>query len=195
MFTGIVQSIGQVAELQPTDGGSRLWLKPVPWNLDLGESVAVNGACLTVLGSGDIASFDLSPETLAKTSLGALKAGSPVNLERALRVGDSLGGHFLSGHVDGLAELLRIEKQGDGAQWRLKAPGDLARYIAGKGSVALDGVSLTPFDVQGAEFSVALIPHTLSASNLGKRQAGDKLNIEVDVLARYVVRALEEGRP
>jgi len=154
--------------------------------------VAVNGCCLTVLpGAG--AAFDLSPETLERTSLGALKTGDPVNAERALRVGDALGGHFMAGHVDGLAQLTSIQAQGEGAEWELEAPAELARYIADKGSVALDGVSLTPFGVQGSRFKVALIPHSLSATQLHARRPGDKLNLEVDLLARYVQRLREAG--
>ena len=190
MFTGIIQAIGRVAEFE--GGGARLWLAPVPgWDLQVGESVSVNGVCLTALGSGDIPSFDLSPETLSRSSLGTLKKGSPVNLERALRVGDSLGGHFVSGHVDGLAEVVGIEPQGDGGLWTFRVPGELARFIAHKGSVSLDGISLTPFAVDGARFQVALVPHTLHATNLGSRQVGDKVNLEIDVLARYMERYLQ----
>jgi riboflavin synthase len=192
MFTGIIQAIGSVADLEPTPSGQRLWLAPVKgWDLQVGESVAVNGCCLTALGSGDIASFDLSPETLQRSSLGALKKGSPVNLERALRVGDSLGGHFVSGHVDGLATLVTVEPQGEGGLWTFEAPAELARFIAHKGSVSLDGISLTPFGVEGARFNVALIPHTLQATNLGSRKVGDRLNLEIDVLARYMERFMQ----
>jgi riboflavin synthase len=192
MFTGIIQAIGTVAELEPSASGSRLWLRPVPgWDLQVGESVSVNGACLTALGSGEIPSFDLSPETLSRSSLGSLKAGSRVNLERALRVGDSLGGHFVSGHVDGLARLTAIEAQGQGGLWTFQAPAELARFIAHKGSVCLDGISLTPFAVEEDRFQVALIPHTLTATNLGQRQVGDQLNLEIDVLARYLERFLK----
>ena len=192
MFTGIIQSVGKVADLDKHADGARLWLAPVAgWDLQVGESVSVNGCCLTALGSGDIPSFDLSPETLERSSLGALKVGSPVNLERALRVGDSLGGHFVSGHVDGLATLVAVTPQGDGGQWTFEAPAGLARFIAHKGSVSLDGVSLTPFSVEGQRFDVALIPHTLTATNLGSRKVGDALNLEIDVLARYIERFMQ----
>ena len=191
MFTGIVQDCSRISGLRPTASGVRLELElPAQWHLEPGESVAVNGCCLTAL-PGQAAAFDLSPETLARTSLGALKPGDRVNLEKALRAGEPLGGHFMAGHVDGLATLIEVQAQGEGSQWRLRAPQGLHRYVASKGSVALDGVSLTPFDVQGGEFSVALIPHTLKASNLGQRKSGDKLNLEVDLLARYLLRFME----
>lgn len=191
MFTGIVQAVAKVLVLQPNETGARLQLGGLgAWGLSAGESVAVNGCCLTEL-PGEGVAFDLSRETLERTSLGALKPGDAVNVERALRAGDALGGHLMAGHVDGLAELIAIEAQGDGAVWTLEAPADLARFIASKGSVALDGVSLTPYDVQGSRFKVALIPHTLQATHYHARKAGDRLNLEVDLLARYVQRLLE----
>ena len=191
LFTGLVQVCAKVSRLSSAAEGARLSLEvPAQWRLEAGESVAVNGCCLTAL-AGDGADFDLSPETLLRSSLGRLKPGSRVNLERALRVGDAMGGHFMAGHVDGLAVLVGIGKQGEGAQWRVRAPAALSRFVASKGSVALDGVSLTPFDVARDEFSVALIPHTLTATNLGERAAGDELNFEADLLARYVERLAE----
>jgi riboflavin synthase alpha subunit len=191
MFTGIVQASARVAALSASPSGARLAVEaPAAWALEAGESVAVNGCCLTVVPGGRC-EFDLSPETLGRTSLGALRLGARVNLERALRAGDALGGHFMAGHVDGLARLLSAEAQGDGSLWRLEAPLDLARCIASKGSVGLDGVSLTPFGVEGGRFSVALIPHTLAATNLGERAPGDALNLEVDLLARYLQRLME----
>jgi riboflavin synthase len=192
VFTGIVQATGLVQSFDRNATGARLALAAVPsWDLAPGESIAVNGCCLTALPGKPAPTFDLSQETLERTSLGALKAGSLVNLERALRAGDALGGHFMAGHVDGLAQLLSITPQGDGAVWRLRAPQDLARFIAHKGSVALDGVSLTPYDLGATDFSVALIPHTLDATNYRQRRAGDSLNLEIDLLARYMQRLLE----
>lgn len=190
MFTGIVQAVAKVLALEPNATGARLILGLGPWSLQPGESVAVNGCCLTVL-PGEDGHFDLSRETLSRSSLGALKAGSLVNVERALRSGDALGGHLMAGHVDGLAELVAIEAQGEGSLWTLRAPDDLAPLIADKGSVALDGVSLTPFNVQGSRFQVALIPHTLQATQFHALKVGDKLNLEADLLARYVQRQLE----
>jgi riboflavin synthase len=192
MFTGIVQVCGRVRSLKHNATGARLDLDAVPgWELSAGESIAVNGCCLTALPGPANPCFDLSRETLAKTSLGALKPGALVNLERALRMGDALGGHLMAGHVDGLAELLAIHPEGGGARWTLRAPHELAPLIASKGSVALDGVSLTPVDVRGDEFSVALIPHTLGATQFHERRPGDRLNLEADVLARYLQRQLE----
>ena len=194
MFTGIVQRLGRVISLRPQPGGARLALQPLEgWALEAGESVAVNGCCLTVLPGG-AAAFDLSLETLDRSTLGALKPGSPVNLERALRLGAALGGHLMAGPVDGLATLPAVEPQGDGSLWTLQAPAELAALIADKGSVALDGVSLTPFDCRGDRFSVALIPHTLAATTFHDRRVGDSLNLEADVLARYIQRQLEARR-
>ena len=200
MFTGIVQDLGKVAALTlGADGSGRL---EVQWGakrrVARGESVAVNGACLTVLedGEGRMA-FDLSPETLAKTTLGALKPGSGVNLERALRAGEALGGHLMAGHVDGVAKVISLHPQGEGCEMAFEAPAALAPYLADKGSVAVDGVSLTPYGVQGSVFKAALIPHTLAATTLGELKPGDKVNLEVDLLARYVARQLglrAEGR-
>jgi riboflavin synthase len=191
MFTGIVQACARVSLLETNATGARLALEAPPgWEVQTGESIAVNGCCLTALPGGR-ALFDLSRETLAKTSLGGLHPGAAVNLERALRAGDALGGHFMAGHVDGLARLLSVESQGEGALWRLRMPRDLQRMVATKGSVALDGVSLTPCDVDGDEFSVALIPHTLNATNFGQKKPGDSLNLEVDLLARYLQRLME----
>ena len=191
LFTGLVQVCAKVSGLSSSPDGARLSLEaPSRWRLEAGESVAVNGCCLTALAGGG-ANFDLSPETLLRSSLGRLRPGSRVNLERALRAGDAMGGHFMAGHVDGLAVLRGIDKQGEGAQWRLRAPAGLSRFVASKGSVALDGVSLTPFDVARDEFSVALIPHTLSATTLGDCAVGDELNFEADLLARYVERLAE----
>lgn len=191
MFTGIVQRMGRVRALGPTDTGARLVLEPLDgWELTPGESVAVNGCCLTAL-EGVGAAFDLSRETLHRSSLGGLVPGALVNLERALRLGDALGGHLMAGHVDGLARLTAIQPQGDGSLWTLEAPAELAPLIADKGSVALDGVSLTPIDCRGRAFSVALIPHTLTTTQFHQRRVGDALNLEADLLARYIQRQLE----
>jgi riboflavin synthase len=192
VFTGIVQGDGRVTALVPSDGGVRLVLAAPFAGLELGESVSVNGACLTVaeLAPGGFAA-DLSRETLERTSLGSLVAGSRVNLERALRLADRLGGHLVSGHVDGLARVVSVEAVGQTRRVEFQCPRPLLRYIAEKGSVALDGVSLTINAVSGDGFAVMLIPHTLSVTTLDELAPGRLLNLEVDQVARYVARFLE----
>lgn len=195
MFTGIVQGDGRVTAIAPIDGGVRLELEAPLGALTLGESVSVNGACLTVaalLPNGFAA--DLSRETLERTSLGALVPGGRVNLERALTLADRLGGHLVSGHVDGLARVAAVEAVGETRRVQFECPRPLLRYIAEKGSVAIDGVSLTVNAVSADGFSVMLIPHTLSMTTLGDLAPGRQLNLEVDQVARYVARFLEAGQ-
>jgi len=194
MFTGIIQSIGTIAAAAERGGDLRLELAAPgidPARMALGDSVAVAGVCLTVAAcrtNGFAA--DVSRETLALTTVGRWQAGERVNLEAALRAGDALGGHLVSGHVDGRAVLL--DRSGDARSQRLRfrVPAELARYVARKGSVALDGVSLTVNDVEGAEFGVNLIPHTQTATTLGALMPGDEVNVEIDVIARYAERLL-----
>jgi riboflavin synthase len=163
--------------------------------LGLGESVAVNGSCLTVTGrSGRRFTVEASPETLRRTTLGGLKRGARVNLERALRVGDRFGGHVVQGHVDGVGRLLDIRPDGEWVLYRFEAPRLLADYLVEKGSIAVDGVSLTVFDCQDSRFTVALIPHTLAATTLGERWPGDAVNLEADVLLKHVVTLLRRRR-
>ena len=194
MFTGIVNCMGEVSALEPRDGDLRLHLGAAaidPARRQLGDSVAVAGVCLTVAAltpRGFIA--DVSRETLALTTIGSWHAGQRVNLEAALRAGDPLGGHLVSGHVDGRAELLERSGDARSERLRLRVPRALQRYIARKGSVALDGVSLTVNEVDGAEFGVNLIPHTLSATTLGGLRPGARLNLEIDLMARYAERLL-----
>lgn len=192
MFTGIIQAVGQVETLTVVEGGARLRVRcpelaPQDWNE--GDSIAVAGCCLTALDL-DAEGFaaDLSIETLSRTSLGQLKPGMRVNLEPALQVGDRLGGHFVTGHVDGLAELLESRMAGENRIDRYRVPQELAQFIAAKGSVTLDGTSLTVNQVDGQEFEINLIPHTLAATTFGEREAGDFLNLEIDLLARYLAR-------
>lgn len=176
MFTGIVQDVGTV--LEP---GSRLIVQArLPYEPPVGGSVAIDGCCLTHLGGSPLA-FDLSDETLARTTLGSLRAGSRVNVEAALRVGDPVGGHFVMGHVDGAAVFLGAE----GEVFRFRAPEGAERFLADKGSVALAGVGLTVVRPSGLEFTVALVPHTLANTTLGSLAVGESVNIEFDVLARY----------
>jgi len=198
MFTGIIKAQGRVAGIEPAHGGKRLTVEAdalAGFELQLGDSVAVNGVCLTALALQP-SSFaaDASPETLDLTSLGRLEAGSKVNLEPALRAGDALGGHLVSGHVDGMATLNAVESEGDNKRMRFEAPAGLARYIAHKGSVTLDGVSLTVNRVDGACFELNLIPHTLEVTTLGRLAPGDSVNLEVDQIARYLERLLEQRK-
>ena len=194
MFTGIITAIGSLTRLdQKPDGGARVSIK-TPWDceqIDLGASIACNGVCLTVVERDhDHFSVDVSEESLAVTSLKNWTLGSPINLERALAMGDELGGHIVSGHVDGLAEIISIHQDGDSYRVALKAPDHLAPMIAPKGSVALDGISLTVNEVDGNHFGIMVIPHTWSHTTLGQNQVGDKINLEVDMLARYVARII-----
>ena len=200
MFTGIVTDIGEVIAMQPA--GEGLHRLKIACGYDRasitdGASIACSGVCLTVVGAGEENdrtwfAADAAAETLKVTTVGRWRTGTKINLERALKHGDELGGHMVSGHVDGLAEVLSREDGSDSAQFILRAPGALSRFIATKGSVTLDGVSLTVNTVQGDDFSVLIIPHTLKVTTLGLLQAGDAVNLEVDMLARYAAR-LEEA--
>ena len=194
MFTGIITAIGTVAEMSPKDGGSARVAVRTPWdcdNIDLGASIACNGVCLTVVArQEDCFSVDVSEESLGITNLKYWEHGNKVNLERALGMGDELGGHIVSGHVDGLAELLDVYEVGDNFRLKLRAPESLAPMIAPKGSVALDGISLTVNEVDGNDFGVMIIPHTWTHTTLGDRKVSDTINLEVDMLARYVGRLI-----
>ena len=196
MFTGLVQEIGEIRRLEPRNGSGGAAARIVVSfgaleraRLGLGASICVDGVCLTVAGlEADAFAADVSAETLRVTTLGEKRVGSRVNLEPALRAGDNLGGHWVSGHVDGIAEVTHAERDARSLQARLAAPQALARYIARKGSVTLDGVSLTVNEVDGVNFSINLIPHTLEVTTLGALGAGTRLNLEIDLLARYVER-------
>ena len=196
MFTGLVEVLGTVRDLVFDGAGCQLTVSAPEFaaELSLGESIAVNGACLTVVERDASAfSFQVGPETLLRTDLGALRAGDRVNLERALRVGDRLGGHLVQGHVDGLGTVDRRERDGDWVTVWFRCPRELAAQMVSKGSVAVDGVSLTLVDVTGDGFSVALIPHTLAHSTLGFKPAGASVNLETDLLAKYVWKCLQAG--
>lgn len=192
MFTGIVQSLGSIEAMQGYGSDSRLRIAapglPVG-EMAIGESIAVNGVCLTAVAYTDQGfEADVSGETLSRTSLGDLARGSAVNLERALLPNTPLGGHLVSGHVDGLGELLSRTPAGRSECFRFRVPDRLARYVAEKGSICVDGVSLTVNAVDGAAFEVNLVPHTLEVTTLGRLRAGVKVNIEVDIIARYLER-------
>lgn len=196
MFTGIITDIGTVRAV--TKAGDTRFEIATSYDLatvDLGASIACNGCCLTVIekGQGWFA-IEASAETLSKTTLGGWNAGTRINLERALKIGDELGGHIVSGHVDGIGEILSITPEGDSKRFRIRVPGALARMIAPKGSVAVDGTSLTVNEVESDVFGVNIIPHTQAVTTWGKMVAGQPVNIEIDMLARYVAR-LTEYRP
>ncbi|MBR0649925.1 riboflavin synthase [Roseomonas terrae] len=203
MFTGIVTDLGTVREVQPIGGGHDLRLvigtspgflaNPAP--AALGASIACSGVCLTVVHlAADAFSVDCSAETVAMTTVGTWTPGTRVNLERALRLGDELGGHLVAGHVDGAAEVLSATPENASVRWRFRIPAALAPFVATKGSVTIDGVSLTVNEVDGEVFGVNIIPHTTTVTTFGTLQPGDKVNVEVDMMTRYVARLREYQR-
>jgi riboflavin synthase len=196
MFTGIVTDIGRIISTELAgDLRARIATRHDVAGIDIGASIACDGVCLTVVALGDQPEgwFDveISGETVSKTNLGSWGPGKRVNLERALKVGDELGGHIVSGHVDGLAEVVAVRPEGGSVRVRFRAPEALARFIAPKGSIALNGTSLTVNEVEGAEFGVNFIPHTQTATTWGDVRVGDRVNLEVDTMARYVARLRE----
>jgi riboflavin synthase len=195
MFTGIITDVGAVMGVKETGGLRRVRIasKFSARAIAIGASIALDGCCLTVVtkgvrGKGSWFEVEAGAETLARTTAGRWSKGKKINLERALRMGDELGGHLVSGHVDGVAELRSREDIGDMSRLRFRAPAALARFIAPKGSVALDGISLTVNEVDGADFGVFIIPHTLAATHWGAMRSGDRANLEVDLIARYLAR-------
>jgi riboflavin synthase len=185
MFTGIVEELGIVRSQH--NGRIVVACSTVTEDSPVGASVAVNGVCLTVVSNdGGSLAFDLSHETLARTTLGSLVGGSPVNLERPVTLATRLGGHIVQGHVDGVGTISRLDREGDGAEVSVDAPESVARYLVEKGSVTVDGVSLTVATRDGQSFDVALIPHTLDVTTLGRVAPGDPVNLEADVIAKYV---------
>lgn len=195
MFTGIIQAKGTIADMQAKGGDIALVVNTGKLDMDdvaLGDSIAVNGVCLTAIAMTD-SSFtaDVSRETLSLTSLGSLSKGSDVNLEKALTLQTRLGGHMVSGHVDGLGEVESRYNDGRSERFRIKAPDELAKYIAAKGSITIDGVSLTVNVIEGAFFEINIVPHTIQETIIGSYQAGTKINLEVDVVARYLERLIQ----
>lgn len=196
MFTGIVTDIGEIIELeQRGDLRARIATAYPAAGIDLGASIACEGVCLTVIDKGteprNWFDVEISAESVSKTNLSGWHVGARLNLERALKVGDELGGHIVSGHVDGVAEVVRMTPEGDSLRVTFRAPEELAKYIAQKGSVALNGTSLTVNEVEGRDFGVNLIPHTRKVTTWGKLAEGDLVNLEVDTMARYVARLAE----
>jgi riboflavin synthase len=201
MFTGIVTDIGEVVGVEKR-GDTRFTIATTyaPESIAVGASIACSGCCLTAIemnkskvGRGTF-KVEASAETLSKTTLENWKAGTRINLERALKMGDELGGHIVSGHVDGVGEIDSITPEGDSKRFRFKAPDDIARFIAPKGSVTLDGTSFTVNEVEGNQFGVNIIPHTQAVTTWGHARVGDAVNIEIDMLARYVARLAEFGK-
>lgn len=197
MFTGIITDVGTV-ELIAKRGDTTIKIATTfdPAAIALGASIACSGPCLTVIAKGGKAgdawfSVEASAETLSKTTLGAWTTGTRVNLERSLKVGDEIGGHIVSGHVDGVGDVVSVTPEGDSIRYRIRAPKQLAKFIAAKGSIALEGTSLTVNEVDGATFGVNIIPHTAKVTTWGGIKAGDKVNIEIDMLARYLARLKE----
>ena len=200
MFTGLIQEVGEVAGVRPRANGRDLVVRApgMASDLTIGESVAANGVCLTVEAcDGSTFSAHAGEETLARSTLSGARVGWRLNLERALLPGQRLGGHFVQGHVDGMGAVKAVRASGTTTWLEIDAPPELSRYTAPKGSIAIDGISLTIVECRGATFSVAIIPHTLAETNLGERRPGDRVNLETDVLAKYVERLLaaREDRP
>jgi riboflavin synthase len=193
MFTGIVTDVGEVRALtRMGDLRARIATRYDTATIEIGASIACDGVCLTATALGeDWFEVDISAETVSKTNIGDWAEGRRINLERALKVGDELGGHIVSGHVDGVAEVVGLRDEGDSTRITFRAPDALARFIAPKGSVALNGTSLTVNEVDGVEFGVNLIPHTKTVTNWGSVAVGDRINLEIDTLARYVARLAE----
>ena len=196
VFTGLVEGVGRVSAIDRSDAGARISVEtPLVSELRAGDSIAVNGVCLSAatLEDGSFAA-DAMNETLSRTSLGDLAPGASVNLELPLRAGDRLGGHVVQGHVDGVGTVAAVASDGFARRIRIAAPAEVLRYVIEKGSIAVDGVSLTVADVDSRSFTVSLIPETLQRTNLGRAETGDRVNLEVDVLAKYVEK-LTQGSP
>ncbi len=198
MFTGLIQDIGKIQSVERRGEGIRLTIST---RIDLsqtkiGDSISVDGACLTVVRrSGRIFTVDASPETLQRTTLSTVREGQPVNLEMPLKMSDPLGGHFVAGHVDGTGEIIEVAPEGNFMRYRFRVPAEIARYLIEKGSVAVDGISLTITECQDQEFIVSIIPHTAESTTLGKKRAGDRVNVENDLIAKYVEKFVRREDP
>ncbi len=194
MFTGIISAIGELAELEPRGGDARLSINAGGLSMSdvqLGDSIACNGTCLTAVElteNGFVA--DVSVETLTLTTTGNLKPGNRINLEKAMQASDRFGGHIVSGHVDGIGEVVSLHEDARSWRFRIRAPRELAKYVAHKGSITVDGTSLTVNHVDGAEFELNIVPHTMTHTIMGDYQVGSKVNLEVDLVARYLERLL-----
>lgn len=195
MFTGIVEEMGVIKTFEPTLAGTRMTIlaEAIMDDLAIGASVSVNGACLTVVAKGEREfTVDVSPETLAVTSLGKLAAGVPVNLERAMKLNERIGGHMVAGHVDGVGWIREKRQDGNALVVTIEAPTDILRYCVPKGSITIDGISMTLNHVTNSTFSIAVIPHTAKVTTLGLKKVGDPVNLESDLIGKYVERLLQE---
>jgi len=206
MFTGLVETVGSVASVEKTGNGIRLSVRPLTeFEVHTGDSIAINGVCLTVTKNSKGVSrytpadsglaFDVSPETMRSTNLGELKAGDQVNLERALKLSDRLGGHIVTGHVDGVGVIKGKNQAGEYTFYTFQSSPEILKYLVKKGSITVDGISLTVVDLDNTSFSVAIIPHTLKATNIGDKSAGNKVNLEVDIIGKYVEKFLKRKDP
>jgi len=192
MFSGLVEEVGRVEELKLLSGGAKLTVRSTLKDVKIGDSIAVNGVCLTVVDiQNDTLSFDLSQETLSRSNLKLLKKGDPVNLERALRIGDRIGGHFLQGHVDFTSKVLVFSLRGSHWELKIHIPEDYREYVVEKGSIGIDGISLTINYVEQDAVSINIIPHTYEKTNLKHRKVGDLVNVELDVLGKYVINYIK----
>jgi len=192
MFTGLVENTGKIISIRKTGGGLKITLTPASdLELNLGDSVSVNGVCLTVVQNGKDIAFEISPETLQSTNLGELKINDKINLERPLRLTDRLGGHIVTGHVDGIGSIIDKKPLGEYTFYTFEAPAEILKYIVTKGSVAVDGISLTVTGLDSRTFSVAIIPHTLSVTNIGEKGIGNKVNIEADIIGKYIEKFMD----
>lgn len=193
MFTGIIEGLGKIEKFEKntktrSEARMKISLGKLAKGLKVGDSVAINGVCLTAISiAKDAAQFEMVGETIKKTNLGILERGDKVNIERSLKIGDRLEGHFVLGHVDGSGKILQIDKQPSQVQIWIELPKELAKYVAKKGSITVDGISLTVVDKIKTKFSVSIIPHTMRVTNLGTKKTGDKVNIETDVLGKYIL--------
>ncbi len=195
MFTGLIQDLGKIQSLERRGEGVFLTVATglTLSDVKIGDSIAVDGVCLTVVRlSSRTFTAEVSPETLNRTTLSKAAGGRPVNLEKSLRVSDFLGGHIVSGHVDGTGEVVRVSVEGNAWRYRFRAPQEISRYLIEKGSVAVDGISLTVAEIEEPEFAVAVIPHTAQSTTLGMKKAGDPVNLEIDLLAKYVEKFLRQ---
>jgi riboflavin synthase len=197
MFTGIIEAVGEIAAIEPLAAGRRLTVRSDPpfIGIEIGESIALDGACMTVVAlTSHLFAVDVSAESLRRTTLGQRVAGDHVNLERSMSLGERLGGHLVTGHVDGTGTVASIDREGESALYRFQVPPELARLLVEKGSVAVDGISLTCFDCTPNSFVVAVIPHTAEVTTLGRKRPGDTVNIENDLLGKYVEKLVEPWR-